>query len=61
MVNKVYDNSNKVSYLQNNKECYNLEITFQKWTFLSKLDLSEATHCYTSYTTFQNPAPETLK
>ena len=27
---KVYDNYNKVSYLQRNKKCYNLETTFQK-------------------------------
>ena len=28
--NKVYDNCNKVSYLQKNKKCYSLETTFQK-------------------------------
>ena len=30
IVNKVYDNYNKVSYLQKNKKCHKLEITFQK-------------------------------
>ena len=28
--NKVYDNYNKVSYLQKNNKCYNLETAFQK-------------------------------
>ena len=30
MVNKVYDNYNKVSYPQRNKKYHNLEATFQK-------------------------------
>ena len=29
-VDKVYSIYNKVSYLQRNKKCYNLETTFQK-------------------------------
>ena len=29
-VNKVFDSCNKVSYLQKNQSCYNLETTFQK-------------------------------
>ena len=29
-VNKVYDNRSKVTYLQKNKKCCNLETTFQK-------------------------------
>ena len=35
-VNKVYNNCNKVSYIQKNKKSYNLETTFQK-----KLNVSQ--------------------
>ena len=34
--NKVYDNYNKVSYLQRNKKCHSMEITFHKKVNISQ-------------------------
>ena len=56
-VNKVFDNYNKVTYLQKNKICYNLGITFQE-----KLKFSEQFIYLRSYymTTLQIPVPAAL-
>ena len=55
-VNKVYDNRNKVYYLQKNRKCYNLETTFQK-----KVNLSQYSKLRSyQLTTFQTPVTAVL-
>ena len=56
-INKVYDNYDKVSYLQRNKRCCNLETTVEK-----KINFSHLVRFIRSYylTTFQIPVAATL-